>query len=291
MDDKKLKAHISLLDDNDETVFQNVRDSLVKQGEEIINQLEEAWEFSNNELVQLRLENIINTIQNNVIIKEFTNWVSSGGHDIALGANIICKQKYFECDYSEINEVIDDLKSKVWLELHDNLTAFEKTKVINHVFFNEYKFRGDKAYYTNYKSYYINNVIARKKGSPIMLSIIYLAVAQKLDLPVFGVDLHNNFIIAYIDRLSVKLKLKEQAKLFFYINPFNKGSVFGKDEIDFYLKQQNVEKNEKFYQVVDNIVVIRRLILELMRLAKSKNEDSQLENLRTLYAITTKDFS
>jgi len=48
MDDKKLKAHISLLDDNDETVFQNVRDSLIKQGEEIINQLEEAWEFSNN---------------------------------------------------------------------------------------------------------------------------------------------------------------------------------------------------------------------------------------------------
>ena len=288
MDDKKLKAHISLLDDNNETVFQNVRDSLIKQGEEIINQLEEAWEFSNNELVQQRLENIINKIQNNVIINEFTDWVKSGGNDIALGASIICKQKFFECDYSEIEEAVEEFKSKVWIELHDNLTAFEKTKVINHVFFKENKYRGDKGYYKDYKSYYINNVLARKKGSPIMLSIIYLAVAQKLDLPIFGVDLHNNFIIAYVDRLSVKLKLKDDAKVFFYINPYNKGSVFGKDEIDFYLKQQNVEKNEKFYNIVDNIVVIRRLILELMRLAKTNNENTQLENLRTLYAITTK---
>ena len=289
MDDKKLKAHISLLDDNDETVFQNVRDSLIKQGEEIINQLEEAWEFSNNELVQQRLENIINKIQNNVIIQEFTNWVKSGGNDIALGASIICKQKFFECDYTEIEEAVDELKRKVWIELHDNLTAFEKTKVINHIFFNENKFRGDKRYYKDYKSYYINNVLARKKGSPIMLSIIYLALAQKLDLSIFGVDLHNNFIIAYVDKLSVKLKLKNDAKVFFYINPFNKGSVFGKDEIDFYLKQQNVEKNEKFYNIVDNIIVIRRLILELMRLAKANNENTQLENLRVLYAITTKN--
>ena len=291
MNDKKLKAHISLLDDRDETVFQSVRASLIKQGEEIINQLEEAWEFSNNKLVQERLENIINIIQNNVIVKEFTNWVETGGNNIALGASIICKQKYFDCDFSEIEEVVEELKSKVWIELHDKLTAFEKTKVINHIFFNEYKFRGDKAYHKNIKSYYINNVIARKKGSPLMLSIIYLAVAQKLDLPIFGVDLHNNFITAYVDRLSMKLKLKNDAKVFFYINPYNKGSVFGKDEIDFYLKQQNVEKNEKYYNIVDNIVVIRRLILELMRLAKSNNENYQLENLRTLYAITTKKIS
>ena len=290
MDDKKLKAHISLLDDSDETVFQSVRESLIKQGEEIINKLEEAWEFSNNELVQERLENIIDTIQNKVIIKEFTDWVNAGGNNIALGASIICKQKYFDCDYSEIDEVIEELKDKVWLELHDKLTAFEKTKVINHVLFNEFKFRGNKLYHKNYKSYYINNVIARKKGSPLMLSIIYLAVVQKLDLPIFGVDLLNNFIVAYIDRLS-KFKLKDQAKVFFYINPFNKGSVFGKDEIDFYLKQQNVEKNKKYYNIVDNIVVVRRLILELMRLAKANNENTQLEHLRTLYTISTKKIS
>lgn len=287
MDDKKLKAHITLLDDKDETVFQSVRDSLINQKEEILNQLEQAWGFSSNDLVKQRLEDIIKSIQTNVIIAEFTEWVGTGGNNIALGASIICKQKFFECDFNEIEEIIEELKNKVWIELHDNLTAFEKTKVINHIFFNDYKFRGDKAYHKDYKSYYINNVIARKKASPILLSIIYLAVAQKLDLPIFGVDLHNNFIIAYVDRLSVKLKLKENAKVFFYINPFNKGSVFGKDEIDFYLKQQNVEKNDKFYNIVDNIVVIRRLILDLMRLAKNNNDNAQLENLRVLYAVTT----
>lgn len=288
MDDKKLKAHISLLDDKNELVYANVRDSLLSQNDSVLEQLEEAWEVSDNELVRSRIEEIISVIQRTIVKNEFDIWLTNGGNDILEGANIICRQKYFENDFTEEKILIEEIKSNAWLELHKNLTALEKTKIINHILFNVHKFKGHKAYYNDFKSYYINNVTSSKKGSPVMLAIIYIAVAQKLDIPIYGVDLHNNFILAYVDKKSAELAFENKTDVLFYINPFNRGSIFGKKEIDHYLKQQNIENKDKFYSASNNIVVIRRLILELMRLAKSKKDNDQLESLRELYALSTR---
>jgi len=288
MTEKELQAHILLLDDKNELVYANVRDSLLSQNDNILKQLEQALETSENELVRVRLEGIVDVIKSSIVKKEFETWLTNGGNDILEGANIICRQKYFDNDFAEENALIEEIKSNAWLEMHENLTALEKTKVINHILFNMYKFKGHKDYYNDFKSYYINNVTSSKKGSPVMLSVIYIAVAQKLDIPIFGVDLHNNFILAYVDKKSAEIAFDNSSDVLFYINPFNRGSIFGKNEIDQYLKQQNVEKKDKFYRASDNIVVIRRLIIELMRLAKSKNDNNQLESLRELYAISTK---
>jgi hypothetical protein len=141
MKEKELLAHITLLDDTDKQVYEPVIHNLIKEGNELIPFLEKQWELSNNELVQERIENIISEIQFNDIKKEFYNWVISGGTDIIQGAYIIAKQNYPNLDIEDINDKVQQLYNNTWLEIHDNLTALEKVRVINHILFNTHKYR------------------------------------------------------------------------------------------------------------------------------------------------------
>lgn len=285
-----LLAHIKLLDDPDLKIYETISNNLINEGVELIPFLEIQWELQNNELVQERLENIISEIQFREIKKELTAWVESGGEDIIQGAYIVAKQNYPNLDIEDINTKVQQIYNEAWLEMHDNLTALEKIRIINHILFSSHKFRGKLSFFKDIKSSYLNIVFATKKGSPIMLSIIYMAIAQRLKIPVQGVNLYNNFILAYVDPVAAKIAYPEKNDdVLFYINPFNRGSVFEHKEIDKYLEQQKVEKHKNNYTPISNIKTIQVLILELIKISKTtENKPKFIERLRELYSITVK---
>ena len=61
--DKNIQALLQLLDDPSNEVFNHVSQGILKQGEDIIPELEKAWETSLNEVLQERIENLIQEIQ------------------------------------------------------------------------------------------------------------------------------------------------------------------------------------------------------------------------------------
>ena len=63
LSDNEFRALITLLDDNDKEVFSHVSDKLFSLGVEGIPMLESAWESSENQVIQTRLEDLINKIQ------------------------------------------------------------------------------------------------------------------------------------------------------------------------------------------------------------------------------------
>ncbi|MFT7030078.1 MAG: regulator of sirC expression with transglutaminase-like and TPR domain [Marinoscillum sp.] len=99
----------------------------------------------------------------------------------------------------------------------------------------------------------INAVLESKKGNPISLCSVYLLVSRKLDLPIYGVNLPNLFILTYQGNNN-----------HFYINVFNKGLIFSKDDIDNYLEQLDIPRNEEYYQPCSNTQIVVRSIRNLM---------------------------
>ena len=53
------------------------------------------------------------------------------------------------------------------------------------------------------------------------LAVIYMSVAYKLGLPIFGVNLPKNFILAYKDEYRQHDSADEADDVLFYINPYN----------------------------------------------------------------------
>lgn len=266
MNQNELQALISLLDDPDENIFQHIKEKILSLGQEIIPLLENAWEYSFDPLIQSRIEDIIHKIQFEKILNELKSWVKSENQDLLEGTLLIAKYQYPDLDEEKVKKQIEQIKQDIWLELNDNLTALEKTRVINHIFFDVHNFSGNTANFHTPQNSYLNNVLESRKGNPLSLSILYIIIAQNLNFPIYGVNLPEHFILAYKDENNVfpLFSNEDNNKVLFYINPFSKGSVFSKKEIDAFLKQLNVDPDKSFYEPCSNAEIIKRLIRNLI---------------------------
>jgi len=251
----ELEALISLLDDPDAKIYSEVKSKLISFGDEVIPHLENAWEASFDHLLQDRIEDIVHFLQFDSVKRNLTTWKNDKTHNLIDAAIIVAEHQYADINKEEITDFIDKVTQEVWLEMNDNLTALEKVKVLNHIIFEVYGFHGNKKNINSPQNSYINNVIETKIGNPITLSIVYLAICQKLNIPIYGVDVPQHFVLAYAEEFN---------EVLFYMNVFNRGFVFNKYDIDKFLAQLNLTPEEQFYTPCSNLAIIRRLVQHLI---------------------------
>jgi regulator of sirC expression with transglutaminase-like and TPR domain len=264
MMNQEVKALITLLDDPSLEVYSPVEDKLLSSGIDAIPELEKAWETTLDEQLQGRIETIIQKIQFNFTKNNFNNWLETGAVNLLEGAFLVSQFQYPEITYKEIDDHIERITKDVWLEINNNLTALEKVKILNYILFELHKYNRNTLNYYSPQNSFINQVIESKKGNPISLAIIYSVVANRLGMPVYGVNLPKNFILAYVDEYRDYQKNIKQDDILFYINPYNKGAVLGKKEIDYFLKHQKIEPDTNYYIPCSHEDIILRVINNLI---------------------------
>jgi len=187
---KELDALISLIDEPNEEMFLTIRNKISDYGIDAIPVLEEAWLSSKDNENAHRLEDLIDEIRFNNLYHELKSWVQFQSNDLIKAFMLISKFRYPDLDEDKYYAEIDKLKQDVWLEINDNLTALEKVKVINHVLFDIHQYRGQPPSKKNpLNACFINELMDTKTGNAITLGIVFMAIAQRLQIPVFGVDL------------------------------------------------------------------------------------------------------
>jgi len=282
----EIKALISLLDDPDEMVFDQIRLKIESMGEEIIPVLEDAWEYqAYGILFQSRVENIIHNIQFDNVKADLGKWAATEEKDLLDGMLALAKYQYPEIDDDEIRALINKIEKDIWLEFHDGLTALEKLKVFNHIMFDVHGFEGNKKHYHSTDNSFINRVLESKKGNPISLAVLYLILAERLDLPVYGVNLPRHFILAWGDLMDFSLGDSDEPKILFYINPFSGGSVFGKRDIDAFLKELKLKPNPIFFLPCSNYDIMVRSMNNLIHSYEQDGQGHKAEEIRELQRI------
>lgn len=261
---EEIQALIRLLDDPDRNVTGTVIDRLIEIGSPAVNMLEKSWEHSTSEMFQERIENVIVKIQQGVIRRSLKDWSDCRGDQILYGAYLVAKTQYPELKYESLDAKLDQLKTEIWLELNDHLTALEKVRVINHFLFARHKFSRSVRGVLSPQLFFVNHVLDTHKGLPISLSIIYAEIASRLELPIYGVDLPHNFLLCYHDPTY----LDDPDGIMFYINPYSKGAILGRTEVEIFLAEQKLEANPEYLRPCSNIETIKRLI-EGLRFAYS----------------------
>ncbi len=272
MNTKEIDALINLIDDPDEEIYNRVREKIVSYGEEVIPQLENIWELNSFGIeFQQRIEDIIHIIQFDSVYNSLGRWAKDGGKDLFEGAMMIARYQYPDLDEAEAKNELQKIRQDVWLEINDELTALEKIKVFNHIIFDVHGFRGNKKNFHAAQNSYINTVLESKKGNPLSLSILYIVIADSLGIPIYGVNLPNHFLLAYLDKYNLMRFIdgsfdpnEEGNDVLFYVNAFSKGTIVHKSEITAYLEQLNLEKKPEFYNPCDNITILIRLLNNLV---------------------------
>ncbi len=275
-----LTALLNLLDEPDEKAFDLVRSSILNFGTDAIPQLEKVQDNTFDTLIQSRIEEIVNALRKEHLYVDFVNWVNLGSSDLLKGFMLVTRTQYPDLDDVEVYSRIEQVKMDIWLELNDNLTALENVKVLNHILFGVHNFEGSPTNLTDPENFYLNTMLEKRKGSPVALGMLYIILARKLGLPVYGVNLPQHFIVAYLTESGLTNPTEDD--VLFYINPFNKGAVFTRREIELFVRQMKFKSDWSFYAPCSNHDIIQRLIRNLINAYTQLAFPDKIENLDNL---------
>jgi regulator of sirC expression with transglutaminase-like and TPR domain len=274
LQESELKALVSLLDDEDDQIVAHIEEKIRSLGKEIIPYLEQEWESTFNPGLQRKIEDLIHTLQFQVLKERLQNWYEEPEQDLLTGLWLISTYQYPDIELSKLKQDLEQIYYDAWLEFRPDLHPFDQVKVINSVFFNKLKFGANTKNFHSPGNSLINIVLETRKGNPISLCVIYMLVAQKLKLPIYGVNLPNLFILTFKDE-----------KVQFYINAFNRGLIFSKQDIENYIHELRLTPQESFFQPCSSLEIIRRTLRNLVMSFDKMGEHAKAEEVKELLLI------
>ena len=289
MKPSEFAALVALLEDPDTQVYNSISNRLVSEGVPLVPLLENAWEKAEDKLLQERVEDILHKIQFKNVWDGLTTWVEAGCSDLLEAIVYVAQYHYPDADYSFVDNFIGKVKRKVWHELNETLSALEKIKVLNHIFYGDFAFRGNTDNFFSPNNHFINQLIETKKGGPVLMSLFYCLVAQRLGMPVFPVSLPRNFLVAYQNRYySATVSKPDEKFILFYINPFNQGAVLGHKDIEQFLLTNNIPSKDEYFLPCDNRTAILQLFGSLLIAYQKVGQDDKIGDIRAILDILVK---
>ena len=271
MEERELKALVSLLDDDDQQVVSHVEGKILSIGKEVIPFLEHEWESNLNPKVQNRIEELIHTLQYDLLRERLKNWYNGQEQDLLTGMWILASYQYPDLELEKLKQDLEQIYYETWLEFRPDLYPFDQVKVINSVLFNKLRFGANTKNFHSPGNSMINVVLESHKGNPITLCVIYMLVAQKLKLPVSGVNLPNLFILTYKDDNHQ-----------FYINAFNRGLIFSKQDIENYIHELHLVPQSSFFEACSSLEIVRRALRNLVMSFEKIGEHAKADEVKVL---------
>ena len=276
MEENELRALVSLLSDDDEEVLNHVEQKIISLGDPVIPYLESEWESNFNPHVQKRIEDLIHHLQYTVLEKKLRLWKEGGAEDLLEGLWLIATYQYPDLEYGKLRKEMEQIYYETWLEMKNDIHPFDQIRILNDVLFGKLKFSANTKNFHAPNNSMLNIVLESHKGNPISLCVVYLLVAQRLKLPVYGVNLPNLFVLTYKSR-----------ELQFYINAFNRGLIFYKSDIDNYISHLNLTKMDMFYEPCSNLDIVRRMLRSLIVAFEKLGEKEKMEEIKKLVDVIT----
>jgi len=133
-------------------------------------------------------------------LEHFSELVSRDQFDLAQASLMLAQDVYPDIDVSAYLGRLDDIAAAVRRRVASDAFAEQKVLALNNHLFNEMRFSGNIDDYYDPRNSYLNEVIERRTGIPITLSIVYLEVGRRLGLNMKGLSFPGHFLV----KLSVR---------------------------------------------------------------------------------------
>jgi len=174
--------------------------------------------------------------------------------DLGRAALAIAQGEYPGLDIEACTAKIDRLATSVSDRCGSDANPYRLIACLNYVLFNQEGFKGDRDDYYNPKNSFLNDVIERKRGIPITLSILYMEVARRVGLILDGVGFPGHFMVKYVGREEI------------IIDPFHGGEVRSTEELEGFLGELykgKVSFRDEFLAPIGKKQILKRMLNNL----------------------------
>ena len=218
-------ALISLLGDDDASVYQAVRTKLISFGPQTCEWLK-PYTLSNDALLRRRVHEIISFFGRQAADERFMLFCGSRGEDLPLeeGAWLLAQTQYPDVNVEAYEAMLDAFADALRCRIDFAADVEQIIGAINGYLFHELHFKPNEANYYDTENSFLNRVIDNRTGNPISLCTIYLLLGRRLKLPITGIGLPGHFVCRY-----------QTSTAEIYIDAFNRGKLLTKADCIKYL--------------------------------------------------------
>ena len=183
---------------------------------------------------------------------------NGGDFDLGQGALLIARQAYPDLDIAHYLQQLD-----AWSDDFRNryapspLLATELANLSQYLF-TDLGFRGNQDHYDDPRNSYLNEVLDRRLGIPITLSVVYLELGRRLRFPLAGVNFPYHFLVR---------STEGEEPLF--LDPFASGAFLDKSALGEKLpviEGRKLELADDFLAPTSSLDILARMLRNLKRL-------------------------
>lgn len=259
--ENQIKALIRLLSDENERIARTISSKLVELGDLAVPLLLEA-EMEQPEMAR-RIEVVLDGIRGGRLEEELRRLAAlpEDRIDLEQGAFLVARYAFPDLDVQSYIRKLDEMAAEVRDRLGRRASGEEAVKTLNRYLFNEQGFRGNAKNYYEVDNSYLNRVIDRHTGIPISLSIVYLLIGRRLDLPVFGIGMPGHFLVKF-----------ESERYKVFIDCFNGGALLTERDCARFLLQAGYGFEEKYLQKSTTRAILVRTLKNLIAIYDKLDE-------------------
>jgi regulator of sirC expression with transglutaminase-like and TPR domain len=180
---------------------------------------------------------------------------AQGEFRLAEGALLIAQEESPSLDVDAYLRRLDAMAEVVSARLGLEIDPQRIVAQLNTYLFDEQGFRGNLEDYYDTRNSFLNDVLERKKGIPITLSVVYIELARQVGLPIVGVGMPGHFLVRYSAQPTV-----------FWIDPFHRGQILSQEDCQQRLADMYgpaLAWSDVYLQPVSDHAILQRMLYNL----------------------------
>jgi hypothetical protein len=188
------EAFLSLLDDASPTVRRALLARFTQLGPAAVPFLQSVARGPNR-LIGRHAAWFLNELNLADPVAEFCGFIRSLNYELESGALLLARTVTPQLDAGACCTQLDAIANRCRELIVEPSSVREKCRVVNRVLFHEWGFHGNVEHYTDPRNSFLDQVLERRTGIPLSLSIVYLLVAGRLGIELDPVGLPGHFIV------------------------------------------------------------------------------------------------
>ena len=273
----EIESLLILLDDPDPFIQESVKSRLSELGEKAVPLLDE-YRLETTSVDEKKLVgDIIHKLTFETLRADFYDVLEKGiknRKDLEYAVLTLARFGNPTLRIKEYQQKFDHFAEMVEPTIRYRLDERRKMRQLIKFVFEDLNFSGDTEDYHNPANCFMDQVINRRRGLPITLSMVVMFLARRLEMPFFGVNMPIHFMLNYVGE-------KEEV----LIDPYDNGAIVTYDQCYFFLKKNNIEPKPEHFKIASDMEVLIRCIRNLIHSYERKEMPKRVEDLKELLSL------
>jgi regulator of sirC expression with transglutaminase-like and TPR domain len=270
----RIEALVKLLGDENPEICTVAWTNLERIGDPVLPSVQRAVCDSADSRVRAQCERFLTEWRRRDALQEWVDFCKAGRPQLEEGVVLIARTEYPELDVHALTARLDEFASAARGRLDGVRTVDDAVQVVSSFLFQELGFRGNAEDYYHPDNSYLNRVLESRQGIPISLSALYLLVARRLSLPVFGVGLPRHFVLKY-----------RSGRNEVFVDPFNGGRRLTARECMCFLSQALIPVIDDYLRAVTDAEILTRMLGNLLRIYLAANDQRRYDRIASMLKL------